>query len=53
MLLVMEINSPAQMGNAYQVLGYVMGMMTVVVATCLMKKVALLVRKSIITTDYL
>ena len=50
MLLVMEINSPAQMGNAYQVLGGVTVKMTVV--TNRMKTVqVVLVRKSIITTD--
>ena len=46
MLLVMEINLPAQMETAYKNLGNVMGKMTVEVVTSLMKK-TVLVRKSI------
>ena len=44
MMLVMEINLPAQMGNALKALGIAMAKMTV--ATNQMKK-AVLVRKSI------
>ena len=44
MLLVMEINLLAKMETAYKFLGNVMGKMTVVVATSLMKK-DVLVRK--------
>ena len=44
MVLVMNINLPALMEDAYQGLGNVMGMMTVEVATSLMKK-DVLVRK--------